>query len=203
MIMVTDGKETGEKEKTLTNLIDTLIELSQRGSTVGVHRIREAIGERSFGPFLLVPAIIEISPIGGIPGLPTIIAVIVALFSFQVLFNRKHLWLPDFMERQQVSSTKLSKILHRLKSPARYVDFVLKPRLRWATKPPLLQLIAFCVICLVVTVPALEFIPFASTLPMASVALFGAALLCRDGLLAVIGLITTLGTLIFLGSFLM
>ncbi|WP_313618280.1 exopolysaccharide biosynthesis protein [Agrobacterium sp.] len=200
--MVTDGQETGENEKTLTSLIDTLIELSQSGSTVGVHRIREALGERSFGPFLLVPAIIEVSPIGSIPGLPTIIAMIVALFSFQVLLNRKHLWLPDFIERQQVSSARLYKILGRLKSPAKYVDIVLKARLRWVTKPPLLQVIAFSAICLATMVPALEFIPFASTLPMASVALFGAALLCRDGLVALIGLMTTLGTLIFLGSFL-
>lgn len=121
---------------------------------------------------------------------------ITALFALQVVFNRKHLWLPGFIERHQINAAKLTKLLKRLKRPAGWVDKVLKPRLHWATEPPLLQLIAVSVIALVVTVPALEFVPFASTIPMVSVGLFGAALLCRDGLVALLALLSTCATIL-------
>ena len=187
-----DDVENGDE--TLTGLAQSLLDLSSQNEHLSIHRIRETLGERSFGPFLLVPAIIEISPIGGIPGIPTLIAIIISLFAAQVLLNRSHLWLPRAIEQRHIDGAKLANALRHLLRPLKYVDRVLKPRLDWTTKPPMLQLIAFCVIALVATVPALELIPFASTIPMISVALFGAALLCRDGLVALLALSSTFAT---------
>lgn len=168
----------------LSDVLDTIGDLADGRDKVSVHEIREQIGERSFGPFLLVPAIIEISPIGGIPGLPTVLAIIISLFCVQILFGRKHLWLPHFIEKRHIDGTKLASGMDKLRPVARWTDKLLQPRLKWLTKPPWVQGIAGLCILLCCTVPPLELLPFASTAPMGAIALFGLALLSRDGLVA-------------------
>lgn len=170
----------------LSGLLSTIDDLGDRQSQVSVHDIREAIGERSFGPFLLVPAVIEMSPIGGIPGLPTALAVIISLFAVQILIGRKHLWLPQFVEKRQIDGKTLKSAMDKMMPVARFVDRFLKPRLTWLTKAPWVQVAAALTILLCCSVPPLELIPFASTAPMGAIALFGLSLMARDGLLTVI-----------------
>lgn len=170
----------------LSGLLSTIDDLGNRQSQVSVHDIREAIGERSFGPFLLVPAVIEMSPIGGIPGLPTALAVIISLFAVQILIGRKHLWLPQLVEKRQIDGKTLKSAMDKMMPVARFVDRFLKPRLTWLTKAPWVQVAAALTILLCCSVPPLELIPFASTAPMAAIALFGLSLMARDGLLTVI-----------------
>ncbi|MCY1664270.1 exopolysaccharide biosynthesis protein [Rhizobium sp. SL86] len=170
----------------LSGLLSTIDDLGDRQSQVSVHDIREAIGERSFGPFLLVPAVIEMSPIGGIPGLPTALAVIISLFAVQILIGRKHLWLPQFVEKRQIDGKTLKSAMDKMMPVARFIDRFLKPRLTWLTKAPWVQVAAALTILLCCSVPPLELIPFASTAPMAAIALFGLSLMARDGLLTVI-----------------
>ena len=187
------GRE-GSDETGLTHLLDSLSALGERHETVTVHQLREEIGERSFGPFLVVPALIELSPIGGIPGLPTVIAVIVSLFCVQIAIGMKHLWLPDFVEKRKMPGEKLQRGLDFLRPLARWIDKILKPRLRWITKPPSLQVIAVLCVLLAATVPPLEIVPFASSLPMGAIALFGLALMVRDGAVAILAGFLAAGT---------
>jgi hypothetical protein len=185
----------GHEPESLTDVLDAIANLADEKDTVSIHDVREEIGARSFGPFLLVPALIEISPIGGIPGLPTVIAVIIGLFAVQIVFGRKHLWLPQFVERRTISSNKLGKAMNTLRPVARVTDRLFKPRLKWLTKPPWLQGMAALCIALCFTVPPLELIPFASTAPMGTIALFGLSLTVRDGLIAGIAALTSLGAI--------
>ena len=78
-----------EPEEGLDTVIDQLVEVGDREDQVSIAKIQEAIDQSSFGPFLLVPAIIEVSPIGGIPGVPTALAIIVLLCAVQMLFGTR------------------------------------------------------------------------------------------------------------------
>jgi len=189
-------KKLGEKraEKGLSDLIARLTALTDSSDKITVHDIREEIGERSFGPFLIIPAVIEISPIGGIPGVPTAIAIIISLFAVQILFGRKHLWLPQILERQTLDGEKLRKGLGKLSSVSRYCEKIFRPRMKRLTAPPYLQCLAVVVMLLCVSVPPLELIPFASTVPMLAVIMVGVALLMRDGLAAVIAAVMAAGS---------
>lgn len=93
----------------LADLLHRMHSLADSSDTLTIHDIREEVGERSFGPFLIIPAIIEISPIGGIPGVPTVIAVIISIFAIQILCGRKHLWLPQAVERRTVDGQTVSR----------------------------------------------------------------------------------------------
>lgn len=188
----------GQAGEGLSHLVQSLSHLGKRHDKVSVHQIREEIGERSFGPFLVIPSLIELSPVGGIPGVPTALAAVVSLFSLQIAFGMKHLWLPDFVENRKMPGDKLKDGLNFLRPPARWIDKVLKPRLRWITRPPAIQVIAAACLLLAAAVPPLELIPFGSTLPMGAIGLFGLALMVRDGLLAFLAAILAGGTVYML-----
>ena len=168
----------------LTDLLETLSNAATGRETVTVAEIRSALGARRFGPLLFVPAMIEMSPIGGIPGLPTAIASLIALFAIQIALGRHHLWLPAFVEKRALGSKPLCKAVSWLQAPSRWIDRIIKPRLTWATRRPCLNMLGILCLTLAATVPALELIPFASTIPMAAIALLGLAVMARDGLIA-------------------
>lgn len=189
------------KREDLSGVLDDLTKLASDREEVSISDIREAFGSRSFGPFLLLPALLEISPIGGIPGLPTVLAAVVALFAVQIAFGAKHLWLPDFLERRTLNAAKFRKAMDWLKPIARWTDKVVRPRMKWATQRPWLNVLALICIALAATVPPLEVVPFASTLPMAAIALFGLAILVKDGVLAIIAALVSAGSFYALYSF--
>lgn len=67
------------------------------GSTVSIDDVLDEIGHRSFAPAILVPALLLVSPISGIPGLPTIGSIVILFFTLQALFGVESLWLPRFI----------------------------------------------------------------------------------------------------------
>jgi hypothetical protein len=110
----------------LTNL-EQLLEHIGRVTTgcqerVSLGMILEAIGSRSFGPLLLFAGIIMVSPLSGIPGIPTTMALFVLLIAGQLLFGRKHFWLPQLLLNRSVSCTRLYRTLKWLEPPARGID---------------------------------------------------------------------------------
>lgn len=142
----------------LQGLVEGLIRLGREREQVSVADIQDEVGQRSFGPFLFVPALVEISPVGGIPGLPTLLAVIVALFALQMLFGRKHLWLPDLLTRRKVAGDKLERGLCKLRPVIRWLDKLIRPRLHWATNRNASRLLALLCLVLAASVPPLELI---------------------------------------------
>lgn len=168
------------------DILDQLDQLASEEDRVTLGDAIEAFGNRSYGPFLLVPALIEVSPIGGIPGLPTVLAAIIALFAVQMLFGREHLWLPGFLRRRGAEADKVKKAARKLRGVARWADRWFHGRLPILTSGPFVRVAAALCILLAATVPPLELLPFASTAPMAAIAAFGLALLVRDGVLMIV-----------------
>ncbi len=154
-----------------------------------------AFGTRSYGPFLIVPALLEISPIGAVPGVPTVLATMVVLFAAQMLFGAKRLWVPGFVEREGFSARRLERGVQKLRPVACRIDRWFHGRLRRLTTGPFMRVAAAGCIALAITVPLLEVVPFASSIPMAAIALFGLALLVGDGLLMLGACALALGAL--------
>lgn len=176
-------------------ILDSLQQLAKRERSVSIGDIVEAFGNRSYGPFLIVPALIELSPIGGIPGLPTALAAIIALFAVQMLIGRKQMWLPGLVKRRSIKADRLEKASGRLRGLARFMDRWFHGRLPALTKGPMIKLAAAIVLLLAATVPPLELLPFASSAPMLAIAAFGLALLVRDGVLMIVALLLSLASI--------
>lgn len=178
-----------DEPRSVGDILDRLKEIAEKEDKVSLGDVAEAFGSRSYGPFLMVPAIIEQTPVGGIPGVPTAIALIIASFAVQILFGRKHLWLPGFIKRRTVRAETLGKTSDKLRGVAKFLDRWFHGRLERLTQGPFLKAAAVIVILLCCTVPPLELLPFASSVPMAAIAMFGLAMLVRDGALMIVALV--------------
>lgn len=179
------------------DILDRLHEVGEEHDRVSVGDMVEAFGNRSYGPFLLVPALIEETPIGSIPGVPTALAAIIILFAVQILFGRKRMWLPGFVTRRTIAADKVAKAADKLKGVAGFMDRWFHGRLEVLTKGPSVRVAAAACILLACTVPPLEVLPWASSLPMAAIAAFGLALLARDGALMIAATLLSLAAIGF------
>lgn len=177
-----------DKKKDLSDILNTLQDLSEDNGDVSVGDVVESLGTRSIGPLITLPALLVLTPLGGIPSVPTLMAVIVALFAVQIVMQRNHLWLPDALERRSVSSDRVRKSVEKIRPAARWIDRHFGNRLKSLVEQPAPAIAACIVLLLSALVPPSEVIPFAAMVPMGAIALLGFALTLEDGLLMLLGL---------------
>ena len=178
-----------------TSVREVLGELDELAATmpeVCIGDVLDDFGKRSFGPFIMLPALMEMTPVGGIPGVPTFLAFIVALTALQLLMGREHVWLPQFIQTRSVSGKKLHRAVAKLRGIGDFLDRHSEGRMEFLTRGPAIKIVAVVILMLCCTVPPLEFLPFASSIPMLAIAILGLALTVRDGALLLSSLIFTL-----------
>ena len=189
---------------TMQQLLDRIAEAETRseGQETSLGTILETIGPRSFGPLVLLAGLITLVPvIGAIPGVPTIMGIIVMLTAGQMLFGRQEFWLPQTLLKRSVKQDNLDKTVRFSRPAARFVDRIFKPRLTNLIKGPGLYLIAVACVLISAALPVMELVPFSALSAGAALAAFGIALVARDGLLALIAMVITLITLGFVASY--
>ncbi|MDA8456519.1 exopolysaccharide biosynthesis protein [Acidovorax sp. GBBC 3334] len=169
--------------ESLADILDQLEALAGQAGAVSVGDMVGAFGSRSYGPLLVVPALLELSPVGAVPGVPTALACTVVLFAAQMLFGRRHVWVPGFLARRSLGAARLVRAVRWLRPWAERADRWFHGRLCVLTGGAFVRIAAAGCIALACTVPPLELVPFASSAPMAAVAMFGLSVMARDGLL--------------------
>jgi hypothetical protein len=185
-----DSLSTGAKTPAL-DVVDRMEAAGERKERVSLGAVMRAVGERSFGPLLLVPGLIVVSPLSGIPGLPTIMAAVVLLIASQLLMGMDHIWLPQFLLRRSVSAEHFRQAIGLLKLVARASDSVASRRLTFLTRGAAVHVIALSCALIALTMPLLEVLPFANSVSAAAISAFGLALTARDGLLAAVAFVIT------------
>ncbi|WFL75980.1 exopolysaccharide biosynthesis protein [Altererythrobacter arenosus] len=166
--------------------VEAIEDLAEKQDKVRIGDVVDEFGRRSYGPFLLIFALLELTPLGGIPGVPSFLALMCALVAVQMLLAGDHIWLPNWIEQRSVGADKLNKSAHKLEGIAEKLDHWFHGRLKQFTSAPMQKVAAVMILLLCLTVPPLEFLPFASSAPMLAIAAFGLALTVRDGLLMLI-----------------
>ena len=171
------------------DVLGELDDLAAKGDEVRVGDVLDDFGGRSFGPFIMLPALLEITPVGGIPGVPTFLAVVIGLVAVQLLFGKDHIWMPQWLQDRAVESKKLHKGIGKLRGIAHWLDEHSRGRLETLTEGVWVRIAAGVIILLCFTVPPLEFLPFASSGPMLAIAAIGLALTVRDGAVMLLALL--------------
>ncbi|GAB2713377.1 exopolysaccharide biosynthesis protein [Halomonas garicola] len=201
----TAAAEVSEEEEApltanLTELLALLERIERHNPNISVDDVLAAIGRRSFGPMLLIAGLITLAPlIGDIPGMPTLMALLVLLTAGQLLAGRKRFWLPGWLVRRSISREKFDKVLPYMKKPARWVDKLLRVRLPWLTGYWGSRLTALAGIAIALAMPPMEFIPFTANGAGLALALLGLGLVARDGLVLLIGFTLTVATFAIVG----
>ena len=166
---------------------------------VSVADVQHSLGQRSFGPRLRIPGLIGVSPIGAIPGLPGVMAVIELFFAWQILFGMPHPWLPDFLARRSMTSARLKRGVRAIQPAARWVDkYLLAQRLTIFTRGVCFKLIALTCVFLAIVMPIIELVPLAGIVPNAALTAFGLAVTAHDGLWALVAFAFTFGSIYLL-----
>jgi len=173
--------------KTVCGILDRLTDIGDRNDRATIGDIVESFGSRSYGPVLLVPALIGISPVGGIPGVPSFLALTLLLIAVQMVFGKDHLWLPGILKDRSVDGEKLANAAEDMEGVGTFMDKIFYGRLEMFTGPTAGRIAAGVIALMCLAVPPLELLPFAVVLPMGVIAAFGIALTVRDGLLMLIG----------------
>ncbi len=160
---------------------------------VSVGDILETLGNRSFGPLLLVPGLIGLSPIGAIPGIPGVMAVIVIIVACQILIGMDHAWIPAGLSRRSIDSSRLKRAVDTIRPVARVADKFLRPRLTFFTQGAFFYLLTGICLLVAVVTPLIELVPLAGIVPNAAIVAFGLAITAHDGLWALVALTITGG----------
>jgi len=189
--------EIADLEQLLARIGDAAGENEQ----VSLRAITEQLGSRSFGPLLLLAGLVTLAPIiGDVPGVPTLMAIIVLLVAGQLLIGRRQLWLPRWLLERSVARAKVEKALSWMRRPARFIDRLLRPRLAMFVHGPGVYAIAIACVVIALATPPMEFVPFTANGAGIALTAYGLALIARDGLVALLALgftVATLGAVIY------
>ena len=175
----------------LSDILDQLVENTE-GSRVTIGQLLEALGSRSIGPLLVVPALIAVAPTGAIPGMSLVTGAIIFLVSAQLFSPSQVLWLPSKLRQFSFSREKLKSAVTAAKPYVSRIENYMQPRLTTLTETPMTYVVALICMCLAVSMYPLALVPFAVALPGTAVLLFGLALTMRDGALVIAGLALTI-----------
>ena len=182
----------------LTDLIDTLEQVAPQKAYVSVDDVFQTVGLRTFGPLLLAAGLITLMPVvGDIPGVPTLMAAILLLTGGQLLAGRRHVWLPHWLLKRQLSRASFIKALQYARKPACWVDRWLRVRWRWLTGKQGNRLTAVTALIIALAMPPMEFIPFSANGAGLALTLLGLGLVARDGCWILAGMALTLATCVF------
>lgn len=181
------------KVSSLEQLLDRICDAADsEDNRVSLANILDAVGRRSFGPLLLLAGLITLAPlIGDIPGMPTIMGLIVLITAGQMLFNRKHFWLPGWLLERKLPQDKLRRAIGWLRRPSRFLDRWTGPRLASMVEGIWLYIIAGFCILIALLMPVMELVPFSANGAGIALTILGLALIAKDGLLVLIALIVT------------
>lgn len=184
------GEQSDSKDPhSINDVLDGLGELANSEDQVPFGDVLDKFGSHSFAPIMLVLALVELSPIGAIPVVPTILAVCIALVAGQLAFGSDHVWVPDLLERRSLSSGKIDTAVEKVSGIAAKLDSISTDRMTFLTKGAAVKIAAGLILLLCCTVPPLELLPWASSAPMLSIAVISLALMVRDGLVMLLAYI--------------
>lgn len=191
------AKPSTSDADTINAVVEAIADVARDNDAVSIGNLVEKFGDRSFAPLMLILALVGITPVGGIPTVPTILAACIALIAGQRLFGREHLWLPEFVACRGVASDKLTKGSETLEKVAGFLGKLAKKRLAVLAGPGARRMVAGLIVLLALAMPVFELVPFAAAVPFIAIAILSLAMMVRDGLVVLIGSLLALVALVY------
>ncbi|MEQ9172968.1 MAG: exopolysaccharide biosynthesis protein [Rhodospirillales bacterium] len=196
------GNRPPPRIQTLSEIVTCMVQAGA-DQKVRVGEILARVGRRSYGPVLLVPSILVVSPLSAIPGFSTLCGLCIALVAGQLLIGRRSPWFPAFVTDRGIDRDRFRRAGRWLGKVAKHVDRLIGPRLEILTTGACAKAAAAVCLLMAAVIPFLELVPMASSTIGAVVAVYGLALTARDGYLMIAAAVMTGAAGAFIASLLM
>ncbi|MEW4565917.1 exopolysaccharide biosynthesis protein [Bremerella sp. JC770] len=193
----TTANETTSEDRSNQSSPDGLADVLEQmkantdGDQVTLEDTLDALDSRSFGPLLLVPAIMAVSPIGAIPGMSIVTGCVLMLIAVQMIFSSGRPWLPQRLLDFSFSRETFAKGIDKSMPWAKWLDGYTDRRMEMITQSPFHYVIAAIIAFLALLFIPLAFLPFAVAIPGTAIALFALGMTVRDGLLVITGFLVS------------
>ena len=178
----------------LSCMLQTLADNAQE--RVSVNQICDALGNRSFGAFLLVFCLPNLVPLP--PGSSAILGIPLVIIAFQILAGHSKIWLPQPLANYSLAGASFKGMIAKINPHLKRGERLIKPRC-W----PLSQIfgdrvfgIFALILAIVVTIP----IPLGNWPPAFALAFLAAAYIKKDGVFLAVGAILGIASLFLAGS---
>lgn len=187
--MTSKAQENAASETPVSDLLGALRGSSRSGDQVSIAAIVESLGTASLSAVMLVPALVVVTPLSGIPGLSSVCGILIALVAAQRVIGKRHLWLPEWLLSRRIEREKLVSTISWLEKPAYWIDRLTQRRLSALVHKPFSTLMALiCMLC-GLAMPVLELVPFSSSILGSAVSLVAIALVAKDGAVGFLALL--------------
>ncbi len=178
---------------TSSRLVPTSVHLSRmldraEGRRVSIGWLLEELGERSFGLTLLMMAVIAL-----LPGLSTVVGVLIAWPAIQLILGHEAASLPRAMAQREIDVQRLADVIAMVVPRLAQVERLIRPR--W---PRLFEALRRLVgvAMLLVGLTFVSPVPFGQLVPALVVMLLAVAYLEEDGFALLLGLLAALCSLV-------
>jgi hypothetical protein len=189
--IMTSKAHTEHERRPVQYILEEALEDAD-GDTIALGELRDIFGVRAFGPLFAVLGLLTvIPPLGAIPGLPAVVAIMLLLVCLQFAVTRGRIWLPERVARVSIKKEKVRSALERTRPILRRLDGLIGPRLDALMIRPVQYAAVGVVFLLAVAMIPLELVPFAVAVPGAAITVIGLAFLARDGVLLLMGFLAT------------
>jgi hypothetical protein len=188
------GRADGDV-KSVGDLLDRIDAAARRHEPTSFGDVLETVGNRSFGPLLLLAGLVMLAPVvGDIPGVPVMMGLLVILTTGQFLAGRDHFWLPGWLVRRSVSHEKIRTGVRWLRPVGRLLDRWSRPRLTHVLHGAGLLVSAVACTVLAAATPLMEVVPFSANIAGIAITAFGLAMIASDGVVALLAIAFSAGT---------
>ncbi|MGV3485573.1 MAG: exopolysaccharide biosynthesis protein, partial [Planctomycetaceae bacterium] len=119
-----DGNPREQKKlHSVREVLDVLDDAADGREYLSLGEALDAIGHHSFAPLLLLPGLIMALPgPADIPGVPVVLGALVIIIAVQMILKRKHVWVPSWIKKRQLSSRSVKKMIDWCRRPAGWMD---------------------------------------------------------------------------------
>ncbi|MGF1466691.1 MAG: exopolysaccharide biosynthesis protein [Sandaracinaceae bacterium] len=177
----------------LTDILDRILRHSEGEDEVSLGELLGSLDTRAYGPFLVLPALLAVSPVGGIPGMSIVLGSLIVLIAGQALLGRSRPWLPERLTSFTFGRDRLAASADTVRPWLRRVDRLTYCRWTVLVQPPWFQVVAGVCVVLAASFVPLAAIPMAVSLPGTSVLFLAVGLTTRDGVVVAVGLALAVG----------
>jgi hypothetical protein len=162
---------------------------------VSVGNLLEAMGDRGFGPLMLVFAIPNLIPAP--PGTSSVLGAPLLFLAAQLALGKSP-WLPRFIADRSMARADFAALATRVNPCLLKGERLFRPRLDTLVRPPAEYGIG--VLCLILAIIMVLPIPLGNNPPALAICLFSFAILERDGVWVIAGFVASVASLAIVGG---